>query len=98
MTSFFRNATRDDGETEVTVEIEVITWGSPAQTYGPPESCDPGEGMEVEIVDCWTMVNDDVSVRTMRVELTEAERDRIELEFLENPPEADDGPDYDERD
>lgn len=92
--SFFRNATRDDGETEVTVEIEVITWGSPAQTYGPPESCDPGEGMEVEIIDCWLLA-DDHKKDAPRVELTEAERDRIELEFLENPPEADDGPDYD---
>ncbi len=91
--TFFRTAIRDDGETEVTVEIAVNSWGSPAQTYGPPESCDPGEGMEVEIIDCW-LTADDHKADAPRVELTDAERDRIELEFLENPPE-DDGPDYD---
>jgi hypothetical protein len=91
--TFSRPAVRDDGVTEIEVDITVNSWGSPAQTFGPPESCDPGEGMEVEITDCWLAV-DSSRPDAPKVTLTEAERDRIELDFMENPPEPDYGDDY----
>lgn len=90
--SFFRDAIRDDRETEIQVEIAVSSWGCAAQTYGPPESCDPGEPMEVEIVDAWLLADAD-KADAPRLTLTDAERERIELEFMENPPEPDYGDD-----
>lgn len=92
MPSFFRKAIRDDGETEIEVEIDVSSWGSAAQTSGPPESCDPGEGAECEIIDAWLLADAD-RADAPRIELTALERARIELDFLENPPEPDYGDD-----
>ena len=36
-------------EFDAAIDINVLSHGSPAQTYGPPESCDPGEGPEWEV-------------------------------------------------
>ncbi len=38
----------EDAEVEVDIEFSP---GSPAQTCGPPESCDPGEGPEIDSVE-----------------------------------------------
>ncbi len=83
-------ATRDDGETEVMVEFTVWSWGSPAQTSGPPERCYEAEPMEVEITDCWLTENNKEEVT-----LTDAEEERIIDMFYANPPEPDFGK-YDE--
>ena len=91
--TFFRTATRDDGKTEVEVEIAVLSWGCAAQTYGPPERCYPAEPPEVEIIDAWLLADSD-NKDAPRIELTDAERERIEQEFIENPPEPD-YPEYD---
>lgn len=91
--SFFRAAVRDDGETEIEVEIAVHSWGCSAQTYGPPESCYPAEGAEVEIIDAW-LLSDADKVNAPRITLTDTESQRIETDFIENPPEPDYGDDY----
>ena len=36
-------------EFDAAVDITVTSYGSPAQTSGPPEYCDPGEGPEWEV-------------------------------------------------
>jgi hypothetical protein len=90
--TFFRYAIRDDRETEIEVEIAVNSWGCSAQTYGPAENCYPGEPMEVEIIDAWLL--DDFDKARPKLVLTDAERERIKLEFCENPPEPDYGDDY----
>lgn len=97
--TFFRDAVRDmtpgsDIETEIVVEISVSSWGAPAQTYGPAESCHDGDPMECEIVDAWLKADED-KADAPRITLTDAERERIETDFLENPPEADDRDDCD---
>jgi hypothetical protein len=81
---------RDDGETEVQVEIAVNSWGRAAQLYGPPEACDPGEPMEVEVLRAWLWSDRNTPLAPCVI-LTEAEIDRAEIEFMENPPEDDDG-------
>lgn len=91
--TFFRNALRDDGETEIQVEIAVASWGSAPQTYGPPESCHPGDPMEIEIVDAWLLADSDRN-DAPSIRLTPDEVERIEAEFCADPPEASE-PDYD---
>lgn len=94
--TFFRNYNRDDeDETEIVVEIQVDGWGSePSGLFGPPEDYDPGEGMEISILKAW-LKSDEDKADAPEITLTDAERTKIETHFLENPPEADDGPDYD---
>lgn len=89
--TFERKYTRDDDETEIVVEISVSNWGCSAQTYGPPEKCYPAESMEVEIIKAWLDVS---GMPPHPVTLTDAESERMALDFIENPPE-DDEPDYD---
>ena len=36
-------------EFEAAVDIKVLSYGCPAQTYGPPENCYPAEGPEWEV-------------------------------------------------
>ena len=36
-------------EFDAAADIKVTSYGCPAQTYGPPEYCDPGEGPEWEV-------------------------------------------------
>ena len=90
-------AMRDDGETEIMVEFTVHSWGSPPQTYGLPEDCDAGDPIEVEITDCWIEGSKPLAdgQGPLRVSLTDAEVERLETAFCENPPEPDYG-DYDE--
>lgn len=83
--TFFRYATRDDG-TEVQIEIEVESWGC-ASTYW-----DPGEGVQCFVKSAW--LQDDGGEQGAKVELTDAECERIEIAFSEDPPEQD-YPDYD---
>lgn len=80
--TFFRTHTRDDGETEFTCEIEVVTWGGPA-TWD-----DPAEGPEVDLVRAW------IEPSGEEITLTDAEWAKAEQQFLEDPPEADYGDDY----
>ena len=48
-----------DGKTvcefDVEVDIDVTFYGSPPQTYGLPENCDPGEGPEWEELGCMVL-------------------------------------------
>jgi hypothetical protein len=93
--TFFRTAVLDDRETEIEVEIKVHSWGCAAQTYGPPENCYPAEGAEVEIIDAWLLEEANLpNTPSILASLTDAERERIETEFCENPPEPDYGDDY----
>lgn len=87
VTSYFRTAVRDDRETEIEVEIGVITWGEPTTRD------DPGCGPEVEILDAW-LLSDADKADAPSITLTDTERERIEIDFMENPPE-DDYDDYD---
>lgn len=82
--TFFRTALLDDRETEIEFEIAVNNWGEPMTRDHP------GCGLEVEIIDAWLLA-DAGNAKTPNIldKLTDAERGRIELEFLENPPEAD---------
>lgn len=45
----------DLDEQEVTFEVDYYA-GSPAQTWGPPESCDPGDPDEIR---GWTATHDE---------------------------------------
>jgi hypothetical protein len=91
--SYFRTAVLDDKETEVEVVIEVGSWGCSAHMGSMSYADHPAEGPEVEIVDCW-LLSEANSPSAPRHILTDAERERIETEFCENPPEDD----YDDRD
>lgn len=83
--------TRDGVEVEVTVEIAVDSWGSAPVTSGPPEFCDPGDGLECSVNKAWRTDTGEP------VALTDDERERFEIAFAEDPPEAD-YPDYDDFD
>lgn len=89
--------TRDDGETEVEVEVVINSPGHSGNGWD-----DPGEGPEVEVPDRALLIvrgeggkwetSDEV------VELTEAEVERFEREFCEDGSNfdfLDDGPDDD---
>lgn len=93
--TFFRTAVLDDRETEIEVELTVNSWGCQAQTYGAPENCFPAEPMEVEVTKAWLLEEANLpNAPDILASLTDAERERIELEFCENPPEPDYGDDY----
>lgn len=82
--TFFRTALLDDRETEIEFEIAVNNWGEPMTRDHP------GCGLEVEIIDAWLLADaGNAKTPNILATLTDAERERIELEFLENPPEAD---------
>lgn len=94
--SFFRTAVRDDGETEIEVEIEVSSWGCAAHMGSMSYAGHPAEGPECEIVDAWLLADANTAdAPSILADLTDGERERIELDFLENPPEPD-YPDYDD--
>lgn len=91
--TFFRTAVRDDRETEIEVEIAVHTWGCSAHMGSPSYEGHAAEGPEVEIIDAWLLADaGNANTPNILDKLTEAERERIETEFCENPPE----PDYDD--
>jgi len=82
--TYFHNTTREDRETEIVVEIEVTSWGSPA-TWD-----DPAEGMECEIIDAW-LASDGNKADAPRITLTDDEDQRICTEFAESDATEDDG-------
>ena len=73
--------TRDDGA-EVLIEYKLTPY-DPGVSYGPPESCYPPEGGEIEE---WEATSDGVKV----IQLTDAENERVEAEIYKLPP-----PEYD---
>lgn len=79
--TYTRTFVDKDSGVETEVEFEVDSWGSAPQTWGPPESCDPGEGMEAHIVRA--------TVDGAEVKLTDEQAERYETAFLEDPPEVD---------
>ena len=73
------------------MEIAVGSWGCSAQTYGPPETCYPAEGMECWVKSAW--LTDGTGSDVMPL-LTNEELSRFEQEFIETPPEPDYREDY----
>lgn len=92
--TYFRDHVRDDGETEIQVEISVSSWGCSAHMGSMSYAGHPAEPPECEIVGAWLKA-DENKADAPRLELTDQERERIELHFLENPPEPDYPEDYD---
>lgn len=87
--TFFRTTTIEDGRTEVTAKIGIVTWGE-LRTY-----TNPGCGPEVEVLQAWlTCEEDDADALDIMGALTDAEIEKIETEFLEDPPEPDYGDDH----
>lgn len=93
--TFFRKALLDDKETEIEVEIAVHSWGCSAHMGSFSYAGHPAEGPEVEIVKAWRLDQaNDRNAPDILASLTDAERERIETEFCENPPEPDYGDDF----
>ena len=99
--SFFREYTLDRGSEsyDITIEVEVYSWGCAAQTYGPPENCWPAEPMELGIIDCWidapTWARGRYSYDTIPFALTDTERWKLEERVIcFDPPERDEGYNY----
>lgn len=95
--TFYRTAVRDDRETEIEVEITVTSWGCAAHMGSLSYAGHPAEGPECEITDAWLLADAEKpagEVPRILSSLTPEECERIELEFLENPPEPDYGDDY----
>ena len=93
--TFFRKALLDDKETEIEVEIAVHSWGCSAHMGSFSYAGHPAEGPEVEIVKAWRLDQaNDRNAPDILASLTDAERERIEKEFCENPPEPDYGDDF----
>lgn len=88
-TTHSRTFVRDGGEIEVAVEY-TLTGGSPAVTWGPPESCDPGSPPEIEIQSVTCLASGSA------LTLTDSEASRFETEALENWDGDDGGPDPDD--
>lgn len=87
--TYFQDFTlTDDEETDVCVEFSFSP-GCPAQTYGPPEYCDPGYGAEVEILDARRKADEHMS-DAPRIALSAADRERIETWLMENFDHEDD--------
>lgn len=78
---------RDDKETEITVFYVIESYGYPSNGWD-----DAGEGPELYIERAELLGTGEV------IELTDAERSRIESDISENPEwwEPDDGPDPDD--
>jgi hypothetical protein len=93
--TFFRAALLDDKETEIEVEIAVHAWGCSAHMGSMSYAGHPAEGPEVEIIDAWLLEEANLpNCPSILASLTDAERERIEVDFCENPPEPDYGDDY----
>lgn len=78
---FTRTFVRED-DSEVTVELEVVSWGAPARTYGPPENCSPAEPMEFDFIGARDAEGNPVA-------LTEDEIEKAISQAEEDPPEPD---------
>jgi hypothetical protein len=86
--TFARVAVLDDHETEIEVEIQVNSWGCSAHMGSMNYPGHPAEGPEVEIIDAWLLSDANrTDAPSILDKLTDAERERIETEFCENPPE-----------
>jgi len=86
--TYTRTAVLDDGETEIEVEITVHSWGCPVHMGSMNYPGHPAEGPEVEITDAWLLKDaSKTDAPSCLDKLTDAERERIELEFCEEPPE-----------
>ncbi len=95
METYFRTALLDDRETEIEVEIAVHSWGCSAHMGSMSYAGHPAEGPEVEIVKAWLLEEANLpNAPDILASLTDAERERIETEFCEDPPEPDYGDDY----
>lgn len=95
METYFRTALLDDRETEIEVEIAVHSWGCTAHMGSMSYAGHPAEGPEVEIVKAWLLEEANLpNAPDILASLTDAERERIETEFCEDPPEPDYGDDY----
>lgn len=93
--TFYRTAVRDDRETEIEVEITVHSWGCPAHMGSLSYAGHPAEPPECEITDAWLLSDAAKPAGEVpSLDLTDAERERIEIAFLEDPPEPDYGDDY----
>lgn len=93
--TFFHTALLDDKETEIECEIAVHTWGCPAHMGSMSYAGHPAEGPEVEIIKAWLLEEANLpNAPDILASLTDAERERIEAEFCEDPPEPDYGDDY----
>jgi hypothetical protein len=96
--TFFGAYTLDRGSESYEIEFEysVGYWGCAAQVSGPPESCYPAEGMEIEFEGAWIdapmWARDKYPHGAMPFALSDAERWKIEEWIQDHPPE----PDYDD--
>lgn len=89
-----RYMTLSDGR-DVLVDFVVESYGSdPSGLSGPPEHYDPGSGPELYVSKVVLAEGPDTTI-----EITDAERERLEGILLENPdwytPDGDDYWDYD---
>ncbi len=89
----FHTSKLDDGR-EVDIEYKVNAWGSPPQTYGPPESCHDGDPMEIEI-ELVQLSEEPVPGTITLIAPSDSEYERFENEIYENAPEYDTYDDYD---
>ena len=73
-------------EFDVEVDIDVTSYGSPPQTYGPPENCDPGEAPEWEVLGYMVLVTvfekeSSIRYETEQVECPEGLKPYVEKHF-----------------
>lgn len=92
--TYTHTATLDDGETEVECEITVHGWGCAAHMGSLSYAGHPAEPPEVEVTDAWLLEEaNQTDAPSIFESLTDAERERIEADFIENF-EPDYGDDY----
>lgn len=77
----------EDHAFDVCVDYELRA-GHPGVLSGPAEHCFPPEPAEVEITGVWRKA-DENDPNAPEFELTDVEREKIELWLIENPPEPD---------
>ncbi len=96
MSTRFYNAFINDGETEVVVEFDYSPGEDASYSYGGAGSAFDTSGCapEVSIVDCW-LKSDEDRADAPSVTLTDADRERIEIQIAEDPDWQDCG-DYDD--
>jgi hypothetical protein len=66
-------------ERTLDIEFTIESFGSPANTYGLPEDCDPGEPAEI----CLDAARDITGANVLSL-LTTEQQEAIEAEVLEN--------------
>lgn len=94
--SRFRHFIRDDRETELCAEYTVSGGEVLSGMYRPPEHYDPGSPPEVEIEECWIDGSDLLGAAyAIRINLTDKEAERFEMEVIEDPDTWEYNDDYD---